>query len=192
ATEDEPIMVQALVPYTYNNSSITDEVEDPRGEHLRNYWQAIRRHILMVMGIALLSTLAVAVFEVRQPDQYEAVARIEVGHEESIPELTDNKGGVTVSRSDDSVYFNTQLQILTSSALLRRVVKTLELDHNENFLHPSRAGNQSTWRGLLQLVGLSGAPKQPAPKSAVQPTAHVAAPISSDNLEEARRLKPYG
>ena len=183
-------MVQALVPYTYNNSSVTDEVEDPRGEHLRDYWQAFRRHILMVTGIALLSTLAVAVFEVRQPDQYEAVARIEVGQEESIPELTD-KTGVTVSRTDDSVYFNTQLQILTSSALLRRVVKTLELEHNENFLHPNHVRSQSTWRGLLQLVGLSGAPKQLAPKGAVLPTTRVAPAISSDNLEEARRLDPY-
>jgi uncharacterized protein involved in exopolysaccharide biosynthesis len=92
-----------------------EKLETSRGEHLRDYWAAIRRHLLLVVSIAILSTLAIAAYEARQPDKYEAVARIEIGHEDAVPGLAGSPNSVNVSSSsDDSIYFNTQLQILTS------------------------------------------------------------------------------
>ncbi|HEY6119438.1 MAG TPA: polysaccharide biosynthesis tyrosine autokinase [Pyrinomonadaceae bacterium] len=182
--------VMALLPYAYNNSSVADEGENRSSDYLRDYWYALRRHFLLVTGITVFATLAVAAFEGRQPDQYEAVARIEVGREDTIPELN-NRNAVTVSGSDDSVYFNTQLQILTSSGLLRRVVKTLDLEHNENFLHPNLAATHSTWRGLFRMVGLGGKDKQPLPRKEVLLATHVASATATEDLEEAKRLDPY-
>jgi capsular exopolysaccharide synthesis family protein len=147
-----------------------------------------------VAGIAVFATLAVAAYEAHQPDQYEAVARIEVGPEDSIAELTGNSNSTTAGRSgDDTVHFNTQLQILTSLGLVRRVVKTLDLEHDEAFLHPGSVATHSTWKGLLRMVGLTSreAPRPVARKKEVLLTTSLAPPTAREDLEEAKRLEPY-
>ena len=53
---------------------------------------------------------------------------------------------------NDPAYFNTQLQILSGPGLLRRVAKTLDLEHNEAFLRP-QMGPRSTWQAVLHMVG---------------------------------------
>src|SRR5258705_1523723 len=113
-SHDEGAMVQSLVPYHFT-PFISDEFDDLTHDYLRTYWQAIRRNIWLIVGITLFATLAVAVYEIRQPDQYEAQARVEIGRENAAPGLKDaaSDGG---GSAEGSVYFNTQLPILTSSA----------------------------------------------------------------------------
>src|SRR6266850_1988102 len=53
----------------------------------------------------------------------------------------------------DPTYFNTQITILTSAGLLGRVAKTLDLEHNESFLHPQAARSRSLWESLKGVVG---------------------------------------
>src|SRR5258705_4722823 len=150
--QDEASMVQSLVPYHFSPPE-GDEVENPSGDYLRSYWNTVRRNLWLVAAITIFSTLAVAVYEIRQPDQYEAEARIEIGRENAAPGL--NATANSIGSSEDSVYFNTQLQILTSSGLLRRVVKKLDLEHNNALLHPTPTVSHLSWLGLLRLIGLS-------------------------------------
>jgi capsular exopolysaccharide synthesis family protein len=163
---DENSLAQSCNTYN-SNPFMTDEFEDLKTEHLRTYWHAVRRNIWLVAGITLFSTLAVAVYQFRQPDQYQAQARIEIGHDTSAPGLKDNATGP----SEDSVYFNTQLQILTSSALLRRVVKTLDLEHNDGFANPKQAGLLASRNNYVPPV--------------------TTATSTHDDLSDAKRLEPW-
>src|SRR5258705_3868789 len=189
--QDETSVVQALMPYHLSPAG-GEEVEDlKRGEYLRTYWRtywhAVLRNIWLVAGITIIATLAVAVYELRQPDEYQAQARIEIGRENV---SRGPKGNVDSSggSSEDSVYFNTQLQILTSSALLRRVVKTLDLEHNDALLHPTLTVKRSAWQRLLHLNAKEE--KGPVPKNEVQPPTPVATSLRED-IGDSQKLEPY-
>src|ERR1051326_1113091 len=75
---DDGPMTQALVSYSAT-PFINDELEDLNTNYLRTYWHAVRQNIELIAGITLFATLAVAVYEFRQLDQYEAQSRIEIG-----------------------------------------------------------------------------------------------------------------
>src|SRR5919201_3885121 len=131
--------------------------DDASGEvQLRDYWRAVLKRRWMIIGLTLLLTILAAVYVARKPDIYEAEARVQVDLENN-PALGSSKGGSIIVSSpvNDPSYFNTQLQILTGSGLLRRVVKTLDLEHNQAFLRPD-SGRDTTkvWQNLQRMVGL--------------------------------------
>lgn len=188
-TQDEASSTQSIVPY-YAVSTEGDEAENVSREYLRRYWHALRRHVGFIVTLTILAMLAIMVYELRQPDEYEAKARIEVNRDNAVSKLNNNS--VTIDGTlDDSVYFNTQLQILTSSALLRRVVKTLELERNDALLHPTLKVNHSAWGEFRSLIGLNGKEKSPAPKNDMLLTTAVAPATSRDDLAGAKSLEPY-
>jgi len=175
-------------PHSYNYGV------DPNARyelHLIDYWRAVRKRIWMVIGLVALITMLAVVYVARKPDYFEAQARVEVKQEDNST-LT-SKMPYFYSASDDSVYFNTQLQILTSQGLLRRVVRTLDLEHNPDFLKGS-SQKRSTWQTILQMTGISKAQAQPTPNQNDQlplTTSSVAPASSQEDLVEAKRLAPY-
>jgi capsular exopolysaccharide synthesis family protein len=129
---------------------------------LHEYWRSLRKHIWLVISIVFVVTFVTALYMSRQPDVYESKSQVQVDLEiANNPGLSAIKGNAIVfdSSYQDPSYFNTQLQILTSAALLGRVAKTLDLEHNETFLHPP-GPNRSIWQSMLGLVG-KGKPKSP-------------------------------
>lgn len=184
---DEASAVQSLVPYNVPQFT-TDELEDSNTHYLRTYWQAVRRNLWLIAGITFFATLAVAVYQYKQPDRYEARARIEIGHDNSAPGLKEMAGS-SAGRSEDSVYFNTQLQILTSAALLRRVVRTLDLEHEDAFLHPNQAarrasGERSPNRNETEV-------RVPSTNSEMLSAISTAEISKRVDLSDAKRLEPY-
>src|SRR5678816_4956498 len=98
---------------------------DPNADnevHLLDYWRAIRKRIWLVLGVVALITMLAVVYVARKPDFYEAQARVQVDLEDT-GALVNNARPLYVP-TDDPIYFNTQLQILVSPGLLRRVVRT--------------------------------------------------------------------
>ena len=189
-SQDDSQSSQALVPYNplLGESEPAETLDRP---DLGRYWRAIRHHLGFIVMLTILASVAFAIHQLRQPDEYEAKARIEVDREGATPPV-DKNSVATNDSSNDSVYFNTQLQILTSSALLRRVVKTLDLEHNDAFLHPTVNLNHSAWRELLDLVGLGEKRNQnSASTSDVLLTTPVASATSRDDLREAKNLEPF-
>lgn len=163
--------------------------------HLRDYWRNIRKHIWLVIAITAMVTSLMWVYMARQPNIYEAQGRVQVGLENSNPALSSNKSSSVIlnNSATDPAYFNTQLQILTSPALLRRVVKTLDLERNPQALF----GNQRSggvFDSLRRLAGLT-----PAQKNQGKTATIVEAPInnqtagaaSPEALAEAKRLDPF-
>jgi capsular exopolysaccharide synthesis family protein len=160
--------------------------------HLLDYWRAIRKRLWLVVGVAVLMTTLSIIYVARKPDIYEASSRVQVDLENN-PMFAEKTAPMIVNPVNDPAYFNTQLQILTSPGLLRRVVKTLDLEHNQAFLRPTSAQPRSTWKTIVKMLGTGGAEKKdPAQTPNVLPlTSAVAPAISSDDLVEAKRLAPY-
>jgi polysaccharide biosynthesis transport protein len=182
---DEPGPYRAPA-YGYGEPGLEGEV------HLLDYWRAIRKRLWLVIGVAALITTLATIYVARKPDVYEAKSQVEIGLENN-PMYAGKTTPMIYSPANDPAYFNTQLQILTSPGLLRRVVKTLDLEHNQAFLRPQESQPRSTWKTITQMWGLSSAEKKDAAKQANQLplTAAVAPASSSDDLAEAKRLAPF-
>src|SRR5712692_6174694 len=124
------------------------------GVRLRDVWTAVSKRRWMIVLIVLLVTSIAAVMLARKPDIYLSEAQVQVDTEGPASGLTSGKGNIIVDYGQDPTYFNTQLQIITKPGLLRRVVKTLDLEHNPDFL--SAQANDTTWRRLLRTFGFGG------------------------------------
>jgi len=164
------------------------------GIRLRDVWVAISKRRWMIVLIVLLVTSVTAVMLARKPDIYFAEAQVQVDTEGPASGLTGGKGNVIVEYGNDPSYFNTQLQIITKPGLLRRVVKTLDLEHNPDFLG-APTGDSVTQR-LLRTFGLPSKPIVPTQnvkveggKLAISPD--VPSQSASDDLQEAARLDPF-
>src|ERR1041384_7777978 len=131
------------------------------------------------------------VYVARKPDFYEAQARVQVDLEET-GNLVNNSRPL-YGPTDDPIYFNTQLQILVSPGLMRRVVRTLDLEHNPDFFKGNAAQRQSTWQTLLRMVGFGNKQQDTGPKPPDQLplTTTVAQATAREDLNEAKRLAPY-
>ncbi len=193
--EPEPQQLESRAEPANYRAPVYDYGLDPAGEgevHLLDYWRAVRKRLWLVLGIAALITALATIYVARKPDVYEAKSQVEIGLENN-PMYAGKTAPFIYSPVNDPAYFNTQLQILTSPALLRRVVKTLDLEHNQAFLRPQSSQPHSTWKTITGMLGFGGtAQKNVANKVKELPlTASVAPATSSDDLGEAKRLAPY-
>jgi len=173
------------------------EEESPEGEmHLRDYWRTIRKRLWLIVGLALIVSTIAALRQARQPDIFQARARVQVDTETYSPALGASKGNAYYVDNSymDPEYFNTQVQILTSPSLLRRVAKTLDLEHNRAFLD-GPVETRSTFQALMGMFGFKQA-AQPA-RDTRQALPEASGPILSstttsvDDPAEIERLTPY-
>ena len=167
---------------------------DPNADnevHLLDYWRAIRKRLWMVLGVVALITMLAMVYVARKPDFYEAETRVQVNLEDT-GGLSNNTRPL-YGPADDPIYFNTQLQILSSPGLMRRVVRTLDLEHNPDFFKGNPALRPSTWQTLRKMVGLSSKPPDSGNKQPDQLplTTTIAQATAREDLNEAKRLEPY-
>lgn len=162
----------------------------PDGFQLADYWRAIRKRLWLVIGITVLLTTLSAIYMVRKPDIFQAAAVIQVDLEQNKQELVSSESRAIPTQ--DPSYFNTQLQLLTSESLLRRVVKDLSLDSNKEFQKVRSDGSVSTWRGLLKAVGLASEIKKKEIKGVDEISASGSTSLaSSEEVAEAVRLAPF-
>ncbi|MGH9874127.1 MAG: GumC family protein [Pyrinomonadaceae bacterium] len=172
------------------------EDDRPEGElHLRDYWRSIRKRLWLIVGLAIIVSTITALKQSRQPDIYQARARVQVDVESSNPAMGASKGYYADTTYMDPEYFNTQVQILSSPTLLRRVARTLDLEHNRTFLNP-RVENHSTWQNLLRMAGFSAKRNEPArpqnlPVTDTTSPTLTTRPSAPDGPAEIERLSPY-
>ncbi len=168
-------------------------VEVESNTHLRAYWRAVRKHLFLVLALTVLATGLTAVYMARKVNIYEARVRVQVDMENSAPSSSSKSSPIIFGSTSDPTYFNTQLQILSGSGLLRRVVKSLDLEHNRSYLRLQTTSRHSTWENLKQMVGLrgKGGPAQSPQTEATPLSISPATPTTRDDLAEANRLAPY-
>jgi len=159
------------------------------GFQLLDYWRAIRKRLWLVVGITVLITTWAAIYMARKPNIYEAGATVQVDLEQTNPDLQTAESKRPLANPDPS-YFNTQLQLLASDSLLRRVVKEHSLDTNKEFQIAKSEGSVSTLRSMLKAVGLASDEKKRTVDSS-DSTLSDSSLASSDEVAEAVRLAPY-
>src|SRR5215213_7368276 len=183
----------ALPPY--GGYAAYGDAEGAEENHFREYMRAVRKHLWLICGLTLLVTAGSAVYIAQKPDIYTAGARVQVDLETN-PMSGSTKAGTVVinSATTDPAYFNTQLQNLTSPGLLRRVVKTLDLEHSQAFLRPAVAQNRTVWQNLLRMAGLqkrTPEKKEGADDNQLPLTGKVAPATAREDLVEAKKLDPF-
>ena len=168
---------------------------DPNAEaevHLLDYWRAVRKRLWLVISIVVLVTMLSVIYVARKPDIYQAGARVQVDLENNAALV--GKTPYVFGPTNDPVYFNTQLQILVSPGLMRRVVKTLDLEHNPDFFKGSSTQRRSTWQTIKGMMGFRSGENPDSnaqQKDQLQLRTTVAAATSHEDLAEAKRLAPY-
>ena len=177
-----PHLVAGTERYPAYRETYTQE-----GFNLLDYWRAIRKRLWLIIGLAVLATTATAIYMAGRPNIYLATAVVQVDQEQTNPDLqTSDRQRIA---PPDPSYFNTQLQLLSSDTLLRRVIKDHNLDVNKDF---QLAKNESSaLGGMLRAIGLAsdGQKKEPLGDSdAALATSNLA---SADEIAEAVRLAPY-
>ena len=188
-----------FAPPQSNNGSgygypAANEVEQDR--HILTYWQAVRKHLWLVIGVTVLVTSLAAVYVARQPDIYLARARVQVDLETPNSLLGGKAGSVIVStQTNDPAYFNTQLQMLSSPEILERVVRTLDLENDSELFNPRAVREHSTRETLLRMLFFKR-PEVASERKDLRSTpplrpASIAPAESRDDLEENERLVPY-
>ena len=161
------------------------------GFMLMNYWRIIRKRFWLVIGIAVLMTTLVAIYMARKPNIYQSHAVVQVDLEQANPDLVTSDRRSPVMNQDPS-YFNTQLQLLSSDSLLRRVVRELSLDSNKEFQKLKTDESVSTWRSMLRAVGLASDSNKKAEKNADDlATQTSTSAATSEEIAEAVRLAPF-
>ena len=167
------------------------EIYASEGMQLSDYWRAIRKRLWLVIGVTVLITTLTAIYMARRPNIYQARAQVQVDLEQSNPELVTSDRRIGMSNPDPA-YFNTQLQLLNSETLLRRVVRELSLDSNKDFQTAKAEESVSAWRSLLRTIGLASDDKKKNDK-AISDVSVTASPsvASSEEIAEAVRLAPY-
>jgi len=143
-------------PTMRSNFVYGEDAEADTQTHLRQYWHTIRKRLWLIIGLVVIVSTIAAVKQAQLPDLYAARARVQVDTENYSPAMGASRGNSHYVESSfmDPEYFNTQMQILSSPTLLRRVVKTLDLEHNRTFLTPP-VEPRSTWHSLLRMFGAS-------------------------------------
>jgi polysaccharide biosynthesis transport protein len=169
------------------------EYAAPDGDevHLRAYWRVVRKHLFVVILVTLLGTAPFVYLLGMKADYYKATTRIQVNLENTNAAVGAEDGQTGVFLSADPAYFNTQLQILNSPGLLRRIIGTLDLEHNPTYIrHISKGGR--LLRKALRLFyfgkkdDVSQNPLGSNPlTSSLDPTA------SEQDLVAAQRMEPF-
>jgi capsular exopolysaccharide synthesis family protein len=180
----KPIEIKQM-PYQgpYRMDTAEDKV------HLLDYWRSIRKRLWLVIGITVLLTSLVAIYQSRKPDIYEAHSQVLVDPERIDPSLADKNSPVTLFGSNDQTYLGTQLQILTSDSLLRKVIKKLDLENNKDFLVTKAQKNNSLWESFKRTIGLGE--KEKTKNTDEVPVDASTSSSGNEDLGEAQRLAPY-
>lgn len=162
----------------------------PEGFQFLDYWRTIRKRLWLVVGIAVLVTTWTAIYMARKPNIYMAKAVVQVDLEQTNPDLVTSDRQRPLSNPDPS-YFNTQLQLLGSETLMRRVITEHNLDTNPEFQKAKEEASVSAWRGFLKQIGLASDETKKQPSVAPDPNAENSTLVTSEEIAEAVRLAPF-
>lgn len=163
-------------------------------QQLYNILSLLKKRWWVILGIAMLGTVAVIIYEARKPDYYSAEVRIQINNEVN-PGATGNAPNpIIFNQGGDPAYFATQLQILEGPGLLRHVVKNMDLENNPRFFRPAGGQETRVWENVLRMFGLSKPQRraETAKEVAVSPSRLNLKNDSAADLDsQAEALAPY-
>lgn len=175
---------EAVIPA--QNGNEIDQWDEPQSMTLQDYWAAVRNHMGLVIGVVLFITLPIALLLLKQPNYYDSTARVQIDYDTAFISATPGAGAAMFAA--DPAYFNTQLELVESPTLLRKVVRALNLNTDPVFLRYMRRGGRiMRWILFLSYVGKADTymSKNPPITESLEPA------TTPEEMAEAQRLKPY-
>jgi uncharacterized protein involved in exopolysaccharide biosynthesis len=169
------------------------EIDDEQQRTVADYWGMILDRLWLIAAVTLVVTILAVLYVARQPDVYQAESAIQVDLENN-PALGSSKEASVIinDQAEDPTYFNTQLLLLKSPAFLRRVAKTLDLQHDSTFSSGGARQPRSIWRNIAGMANLGEPRVQPEIDPGKSLRAESVAPASPDgDMTEAQKLEPY-
>jgi capsular exopolysaccharide synthesis family protein len=158
--------------------------EQPQGEfNIREYLRVIRKNKWLIATLVVVSTTLVTIAGYRVQNEYVATAMVQVGDEN--PEMIPGSQPFFVYDVQGK-RFNTQLMLLKSPDLVRRVVIETDLEHNPDFFTDKPQSLSEAFRGLFRISSLPR-PLKTTPDTLSAPV-DPKAPIDP---ETTARLAPY-
>lgn len=106
-------------------------VETP-STHLRDYWRIIRRRLWVPISVLIVTVTLTTIYNLRLPSIYEGRTRIEILREDQTVNIKDVQ--ISMAGGDDNSYINTQLKIMQSPKIAYLVARSLDLEHNAEFM----------------------------------------------------------
>ena len=115
-----------------------DEVSEGR-RSLQQYLNVVKKRLPIILALTALATAAAAFYMYRIPSQYQATTEIVI--EPRKPKIQ-SKDSININFGNDANYYNTQLELLQNTDLMKEVVIRLGL-----YKDPDLFGNED--RGIL-------------------------------------------
>lgn len=198
--DDQLAEVDYSYPYEYESGYADPYLGSGRHDDEKHIVQmvisALKKFWLLILGLNIAATMAAIYYVAQKPNYYKAEARIQVNAEIN-PAAGMNSGGNPIilnTAGADPAYFATQLQVLEGAGLMRRVIKSLDLENNKDFIDPQRNDRLTS----LQKVGVFvGVMNPPDVKSDVLPERKAPRPLSLaedeplDPDREVAKLAPF-
>lgn len=188
-------------PAEYENNSDENYYGKQNVEQEKNpllgVFSTICKHWFLILFINLLVTALTIVYVAQKRDFYTASARVQVNAE--MNPAADSRSGtssiVVSSGGGDPAYFTTQLQIMEGAGMTRRVIKTLDIENNEDFLNPQNGRNLTVWQNVKKMFGFYRPPDNPPVETAFKPAVKKALNLKNENAAdpdaETERLAPF-
>jgi succinoglycan biosynthesis transport protein ExoP len=154
----------------------------------------LKKRWYLIALLVLIVTSAVIIYEAQKPDYFTAVARVQVNNEVNPAAGGSQGSSIVLNQGNDPAYFTTQLQILEGSGMLRRVVKTLDLENNPTFFRPDRSEQLTLSQNVMRMFGLYSPPRRADIANAGNGVAEISGttPASTTDLDsQAEQLAPY-
>ncbi len=124
-------------PATYGGF-YDDEVSEGR-RSLQQYFNVVKKRLPIILALTALATAAAAFYMYSMPSQYQATTEMVI--EPRKPKVQ-SKESININFGNDANYYNTQLELLQNSDLMKEVVIRLGL-----YKDPDLLGNKD--RGVL-------------------------------------------
>lgn len=145
-------VVTRLYPIGYGHERYGTAVE--RDVHLLDYWRIIKKRKWIVLGVLMMVVTVVAIRMYRARPIYQASGKVIINQQTPVP-LANRQEALPYS-SNDTQYLRTQINVLQSRTLARRVIEELSLDQQPEFAGLARIRDATLRDKLMVDRFLSG------------------------------------
>jgi succinoglycan biosynthesis transport protein ExoP len=155
----------ARTTYTPSSPDEQKEVE------LRDYWKVVRKRKWTIISFTFIVLIATGVMTFTMDPIYRSTATIQINKEN--PQIVDFKEIFSINTTEMD-YYQTQYRILESRSLAKRVIQSLKLSENPEFL-PKPQSSYQKWKGkiLASFSGIFSTPKEDLSSSGTKQEIHL-------------------
>jgi len=135
---------QGEYPASYNGFYEDESIAGKRS--IKQYYNVVYKRLPLVLAIAVIVTAAAAFYSFRLPSIYQATTGLII---EPRSKPVTQKDSININFGGDQNYYNTQLLLLQSPELTKKVVLALNLHHEGNLFGDENKGFTASIRSIF-------------------------------------------